>query len=449
MTTTKPFRLSRRTLLRGAGCALALPWLEAMSPRSARAQASAAPVRLFFFYVPNGIHMQGWTPSQEGSSFSLSPILAPLHNHKDDLLVLSGLRNNAAFANGDGGGDHARGTACFLTATRAVKTEGSNIRVGQSIDQAAAEHYAEATRFRSLELGCEGGGSSGGCDSGYSCAYVRNVSWRTPTQPAPKEVNPRSVFDRLFADVGADLTAQEMARKKRYKKSILDFVLDDAASLEGKLSARDRHKLDEYQTAVREVEVRVDSIHVAPQCQVGERPDGIPQQTTAYVDAMLDLAALAFECDLTRVVSFMLGNGSSGRSYGFLGVPGSHHELSHHQNDNGKKAQLQTINTWEVARLAHLLDRLQGAEEGGASLLDNSLVFFSSEVEDGNTHNHANLPVLLAGGGGGAVSPGRHLRYANSTPIANLFVSLLRAVGKPGVTSFGDDGTGPLPGLAG
>lgn len=449
-SAARPFRLSRRTFLRGAGTALALPFLDAMRP--ARAQSTGAPLRFFAFYVPNGIHMAGFTPTQSGAGFALPPILAPLSAHRDDVLVLSGLHNEAATAQGNGAGDHARGTSCFLTCVHPVKTEGSNISIGPSVDQLIADHYAGQTRLRSLELGCEGGGSTGGCDSGYSCAYSRNISWRSATSPVAKEINPRSAFDRLFAGFEPGESVAAIQQRRLYKQSVLDFVRADAQALSPRLGGRDRRKLDEYMTGIRELELRIaqaatDEGGGGPTCSPFERPAGIPGEPEAHVRLMLDLVALAFQCDMTRVASFMLGNGGSSRNFGFLGVSGAHHELSHHQNDPAKHAALQTINTWEVAQLAYLLDRLQAAEDSEGSVLDHSFVLFSSEIADGNAHTHYNLPVLLAGGGGGTLTPGRHVTFGGGAPIANLYVAILQRMGVATQT-FGDDGTGPLPQLS-
>lgn len=447
MHSVHPFRLSRRTFLKGAGAALSLPLLEAMLPGTARAQA-AAPRRFFAFYVPNGIHMPAWTPSSSGAGYALTPILAPLAPHQADVLVLSGLDNYAATAQGNGAGDHARGTACFLTCVHPYKTEGSNLSLGPSVDQLIADHLSGQTQLRSLELGCEGGGSTGGCDSGYSCAYTRNISWRTATTPVPKLTNPRSVFDRLFAGFNPGESWESIAKRRRYKQSVLDFVMQDAQRLDARLGGRDRAKLDEYMTSVRELELRLDNATAdeGPTCQPFAQPEGTPQDFGEHVRLMLDLVALSFQCDITRVGSFMLGNGGSNRSYSFIGVPGAHHELSHHQGDPAKHAALQTINTWEVEQLAYLLGKLKAADDVTGSVLDNTLVFFSSEVEDGNSHRHYDLPVLLAGGGGGMVTPGRHVSYPGNTPIANLFVSILQGMGVA-TSTFGDDGTAPLPNL--
>lgn len=438
--------LSRRTFLKGTGVALALPFLEAMAPRSAIAQDQLAAKRFMAFFVPNGIHMPAWTPSSTGSNFNLPPILAPLANLRSEVSVLSGLSNIAATPQGDGNGDHARGTSCFLTCVHPVKTEGANISIGPSVDQLIAGHLSGQTTLSSLELGCEGGGSTGGCDSGYSCAYSRNISWRSATTPAAKEINPRSVFDRLFAGFVPGESQAVIDRKRRYKQSILDFVLSDAQSLSTRLGRKDRMKMDEYLTGVRELEQRIEIAgqeDTGSSCEPFERPAGIPNQLQDHVQLMLDLVVLAFQCDMTRVATFMLGNGGSNRGYGFIGVPGAHHEISHHQNDPAKHAQLQAIDTWEVEQLAYLLNRLAQTQEGTGSLLDQSMVFFSSEIADGNSHGHYNLPVLLAGKGGGTLQPGRHLQFGNNMPIANLYLTLMQKMGM-NVSSFGDDGNNAL-----
>jgi hypothetical protein len=442
--TDRPsWALSRRTFLRGAGTLVALPLLDAMlDAPGARAQAATPPRRFFAFYVPNGIVMDAWTPSSEGEGYALTPILQPLANLKSDVVVLSGLRNFAAFAQGDGPGDHARGTGCFLTATHLRKTEGSDIRNGVSVDQIIAEASSGQTRFSSLELGCEGGGSTGGCDSGYSCAYSRNISWAGPATPMPKETNPRAAFDRLFSGTNPTETAEARARRKRLKHSVLDYVKADAARIQAKVGARDKAKLDEYLSGVRDIEARLDAPEGAV-CAPPSRPEGVPGDTQAYVRLMLDITATAFACDVTRVATFMLGNGGSGRSYPFLGVSDAHHEISHHQGDQAKIDKLQIIDTWEVEQLAYFLEKLKGIDEAGQNVLFHSTVFFSSEIEDGNSHFHGNLPVLVAGQGGGTIRTGRHVRVPDETPIANLFLSLIGSAGGSAAT-FGDDGDAPL-----
>lgn len=441
----KKWELSRRTLLRGAGALMALPVLEQMMPSIARAQTMGvpAPRRLVAFYVPCGIHMQKWTPAATGSSYALTPTLQPLANHKSKFLVLSGLANNPAKP--DGPGDHASGTGAFITAAHPFKTEGADIKNGISLDQVAANHLKQFTRLPSLELGTDGGGSTGNCDSGYSCAYARNISWAGPQTPLPKETNPSLVFDRLFAGIDPNATQAQIQKRKAYKQSVIDFVRDDANQLKNRLGATDQKKMDEYLTAVREVELRIQAIEEGTTCEPGANP-GTPGDIRDRTKAMLDMIALAFQCDQTRVASFMLGNAGSNRVFSFLGLTSGHHTYSHHQSVQANYDALATIDHWEVQQLAYLFDKLDAIQEPDGTVLDNSLVFFSSEIEDGNAHRHTNMPIILGGGGGGAVTPGRHVKYTTAIPVANLFISMLASVGV-NVSTFGDDGTGPLPQL--
>jgi hypothetical protein len=433
-------KLTRRTFLAGAGATIALPFLESA------AWAQEAPgKRLLFYYVPNGIHMPAWTPAAAGPGYELTPILQSLAPLKDKLLVLSGLANSPARP--DGPGDHAAGTGSFLTCAHVFKTEGANIQNGISVDQVAAASLGGQTAFPSVQLGVDGGGSVGNCDSGYSCAYARNISWAGPSTPLPKVVNPQLVFDRLFAGFDTQSTAEDRAKRRRYRSSVLDYAAGRALSLQGRLGVTDRAKLDEYLTSVRALELRIAGSDTV-QCIAENRPDrDVPFQEHARL--MSDLMVLAFQCDQTRIISFMLGNAGSGRAFPFLGVSDAHHSISHHQNQQANFDQLQTIDTWEVEQLAYLLSAMDAVDEGeGSTLLDNSLVFFSSEIEDGNAHRHSNLPVLLAGGGDLGVNSGRHVVYQDAEPIADLFISMLEISGVP-VDSFGDNGTGPLAGLTG
>jgi len=443
-----PKPLSRRTFLRGVGTAMALPLLDAMMPRSAFAAppAGSTPNRLVVFYVPNGIHMPGWTPQAQGANFDLPPILEALSPHKNDLLVLSGLDNLAAIDPGVPG-DHARGTGSFLTCAPVFKTEGANIQNGVSIDQHVAQNVGGLTAFPSLELGSEGGGSTGGCDSGYSCAYSRNISWSDANSPVAKEISPHEAFDRLFAGKDTSMTPEQAAIRRQLKLSVLDFVLDDAKALHAKLGQRDREKLDEYMTAVNELEKRLNKPPDPNECVVGPKPS-ITLGLEGHVKLMMDIMVLAMRCDQTRVMTYMLGNAGSNRTYNFLGITEGHHYLSHHENNPAKQAKLQTINIWEVEQLAYLLTEMKKVEEVDGNLLDHSMVFFSSECEDGNAHRHKNLPVIVAGRGNGALSPGRHIHYDGAQPIADLYISMMNAMGVP-ETTFGQDGTAPLTGLSG
>lgn len=435
------WRLSRRMMLRGAGALMALPMLEQMLPSVAHAQADGAPKprRLVAFYVPCGIHMQKFTPTATGPGYALSPTLQPLAPYKSKFLVLSGLANHPAKP--DGPGDHASGTGAFITAAHPFKTEGSDIRNGISLDQVAANHLKPYTRFASLELGTDGGGSTGGCDSGYSCAYARNISWSGPTTPMPKEVNPGLVFDRLFSGLDPSATQQQIARRKAYKQSVIDFVRADAQALDARLGVNDQKKMDEYFTTVRELELKIQALEEGTVCDPGTSP-GSPGDIRDKTKAMLDLIALAFQCDVTRIATFMLGNAGSNRTFNFLGLSSGHHTYSHHQSSQANYDALAKIDYWEVEQLAYLFGKLDAIQEPDGTVLDNSLVFFSSEIEDGNAHRHTNMPIILGGGGGGAVTPGRHVKY-NGEPVANLFTSMLHSVGV-NVATFGQDGTGPL-----
>lgn len=448
--SSRAMRLTRRLFLGGAGAAIALPVFQSLYRRSAGADTPTPVRRMLCYLVPCGIQMDAWTPSATGRDYSLSPSLQPLAALKDDVLVLTGLNNLPAGADyhgtNDGPGDHARGTGTFLTCSRLNKTAGTDIHNGISVDQVAANAIGMATRFPSLQLGTDGGGTAGDCDSGYSCAYARNVSWASATNPLPKLTNPAVVFDRLFAGMDPNATRMEQARRQAYQTSVLDYALRDAQRLRARLGTTDQRKLDEYLASVREVEQRIASAMSARVCDPGARPP----DSVAYVEQlriMHDLMSLAFECDVTRVITFMNGNAGDNRDFDFIGATGGHHELSHHMDDPEKRRKLRIIDNWEVGQLAYLLNKLKTAREAdGTSVLDNTTVFFSSEIEDGNSHAHTNLPVLLAGKCGGAIDTGRHVRFASPQPTANLFMGMLAAMGVR-VTSFGDEGTGILPQL--
>ena len=437
--------MSRRHFLGGAGVAITLPFLESFRMNNPlMADTHAPPKRILFYYIPNGIHMPSWTPNIVGQDYDLPYILEPIAPFQNQVSVLSGLANFPAFP--DGPGDHAAGTGSFLTATHVYKTEGDDIQNGISVDQVLANALNDETLFPSIQLGIEGGASVGGCDSGYSCAYSRNISWAGPQTPLPKIDNPAILFDRLFGGFDSGATVEEIERRKQHRLSVLDYVLEEATLLSGRVNSQDRQKLDEYLTAVREVERQIESLDTEQTCETPEYPDD-DIDVVQHAQIMTDLMVLAFECDLTRNISFMMANAASNRSYDFLGIDGGHHDISHHQDDPQNFTKLETIGRWEVEQFTYLLDRLSQVQEAdGSSLLDNSLVFFSSEIEDGNTHNHINLPVLLAGKAGGHLQGGTHMVWEDSPPIANLFISILDMYGVS-VDSFGDDGTGLLTGL--
>lgn len=431
--------LSRRTLLRGLGTAVALPWLECMTPRAALAAPAAgaaptAPRRLAFVYVPNGIHMPDWTPTSTAADFKLPYLLEPLAPVRDRLLVLSGLAHDKARSNGDGAGDHARAAAVFLTGCQPRKTSGANIKAGVSVDQIAAARLGEATRLASLELGCDESAGAGNCDSGYSCAYNSNISWKTESMPMAKETDPRLVFERLFGSGRDRDEAQAQAERQARRRSVLDYVRADAERLERSLAGTDRHKLDEYLTNVRELERRLERVETERAAALPPGftpPDEIPEHVGEHIRLMYDLMALAFRSDLTRVATFMVANEGSNRTYPFLGVKDGHHSLSHHGGDKDKQAKIRAINRFHTEHFATFLKQLAEAREPGGSVLDNSLIIYGSCIGDGDRHNHDNLPILLAGRGGGSVASGRHLEYPKNTPVANLYLSLLDRVGAP------------------
>jgi len=430
---------TRRTFLRGLGTAVSLPMLESLLP--GRAFASAAPkspLRMAFLFVPNGVHMPSWTPETSGTDYKLSSALESLAPVRKKLLVLSGLAQTKARANGDGGGDHARCAATFLTGMQAYKTDGKDTRVGTSIDQVAAQHIGKNTRFASLELGCEAGKLAGSCDTGYSCAYSSNISWRSPTTPAVKEVNPRLVFERLFGKGNAADQAQSRAKREAERLSILDLVADDATRLRKKLGGTDRLKLDEYLDGVREIERRID----LPQDELYQEneivaPSGIPSDYGKHVQLMGDLMTLAFQTDQTRVCSFMFANAGSSKSYPMLDIKEGHHYLSHHRDDEEKVAKIAKISHYHVELLSHILQRLDSTPDGEGTLLDHTMLLYGSGIGDGNRHTHHDLPILLAGGGCGSLSSGRHIVYPKETPLMNLYLTMLDKAGVE-VDSLGD-----------
>jgi hypothetical protein len=443
-------RVSRRTVLKGLGTALALPALEAMLPVGSLAARvpQKSPVRMAFMYVPNGVHMADWTPTTTGDQFALPWILEPLEPFRKEILVLSNLALDKARPHGDGPGDHARAMASFLTGCQARKTHGADIHLGISVDQVAAERLGKATRFPSLELGCEGGLQSGNCDSGYSCAYSANLSWRSATTPMPKEIDPRLVFERLFGNQVPGEMEVSRGRRDLYRQSILDLVAEDARQLRSRLGATDRRKLDEYLTAVREVEGRITRHHQPAKAPAGQPacPPGIPKQYDDHLRVMGDLLALAFQGDLTRVATFVFANDGSNRSYRVIGVPEGHHDLSHHGRDKKKQERIRQINRFHISQVAYLLGKLKGIKEGDGTLLDHSMLVYGSGISDGDRHNHDDLPILLAGQGGGSIRTGRHIRYAKDTPLMNLYLAMLERFGAP-VPSLGDS-TGRLPELS-
>jgi hypothetical protein len=442
--------LSRRTVLRGLGTAVALPWLEAMSPGTIGSAARAATLRpstrVAFLFVPNGVHAPEWLPTSTGPGVhalpgSLPPLLEPLDRVRSHVTLHAGLAHGNARALGDGPGDHARSAACFLTGTHPKKTAGSDIQNGISIDQAIASHDRGRHRFDSLELGCEPTLTAGNCDSGYSCAYSANIAWRSPRTPVAKETSPRAVFERLFMAGPAHESLAARHRRLTRRRSILDVVRGDASRLAGSLGGRDRQKLEEYLDGARELERRIEQVERSEQDAsdwgLDHLPAGTPGDYAEHLALMGDLMALAFRLDLTRTCTFMWANEGSNRTFPMVDVRQGHHHLSHHAGDEAKVDAIRRINRWQNEQFASLVDRLANTEdEAGGSLLDDTLVLYGGAISDGNRHNHHDLPVVVAGRGGGA-EPGRLIDHGSRTPLCNLFRSMAAAAGAP-LERFGD-----------
>jgi len=415
--------VSRRTLLKGLGCAVALPWLESMGNLTSWAKGATtlagkpAPNRTAFLYVPNGKNMADWTPASEGALTDLPAILQPLNAFKNDIMILTGLTADKARAHGDGGGDHARALGAFLTGCQPRKTDGADIRAGVSVDQVMASRIGESTRLGSLEIGCEHGSMAGNCDSGYSCVYSSTMSWRSATTPLPKEVNPKLVFERLFG------TGKDSDRIKRdaTRKSVLDFVREDAGDLQNKLGTTDKRKLDEYFSSIRDIELRIQRAEKLPEpknpdpsistrfAKLPSGKNGLPGDYQEHLRIMCDLIALAFQADVTRVATFVLANEGSNKPYPFVNVREGHHDLSHHGGDKVKKEKIREINKFHTTQVAYLLQKLKSIKEGDGTLLDHCMIAYGSGNSDGNAHNHDNLPIMVAGGGCGTITTGRHI----------------------------------------
>ena len=424
--------LSRRTILQGLGATVSLPLLDAMVPAFASTTPGAAPLRLAFIYVPNGVLMDHWTPSSDAHNFQLPRILAPLAPHRDNVLVLSGLTQNTGRALGDAAGDHARASATYLTGVHPRKTDGAGICAGVSVDQVAASHVGAATKLPSLELACEDGRLIGNCDSGYSCAYNNTVSWRTPSTPLPPEVNPRAVFERLFGTI--DENPADRRKRQRNETSILDYVLDDTRRLSGQVGSSDNRKIDEYLTSVREIERRIqfaekDDQQLSPSF---EKPNGVPADFAVYARLMFDLMLVAFQTGATRVSTFMIGREGSLRAYREIGISDAHHPITHHAGNPELIEKVVRINTYHMEQFAYFLGRLKSTPDGDGTLLDHSQIVYGSGLSDGNRHAHNNLPVLLAGKSGG-----QHITYPAETPMNNLHLALLDRMGVH-IDSLGD-----------
>ena len=445
-------RLSRRAVLRGLGATLSLPLFDAMVPAfaSPAVQKSLAVNRMAFLYVPNGIVMEAWTPAGGVGSTpigELPRITTALTPYRNDILMLSGLTSDGGRAHGDGPGDHGRAGAAYLTGVHPKKTYGKDLKTGTSMDQIAARQLENKTRFGSLELGCEEGIQGGNCDNGYSCAYSNSISWRTENTPNPPEIRPRAVFERLFGAASDEKDPAKRQRQQEYRRSILDLVLGDAQSLQKTLGGDDRRKLDEYLSSVRDVEKRIEGVEKANTKQVvAEVPSSsIPTDFAEHSHLMFDLMTLAFQTDATRVVTVLLGIEQSPRNYPEIGLTEGHHGLTHHSGDKAKIEKVTQINEYHIKQFTWLLDKMKSIRDGDGSLLDNSMIIYGASLADGNSHQHHNLPTVLAGRGHGTLQPGRHVRYPNETPITNLYLSMFD---KMGVTagSIGDS-TGRLDNL--
>jgi hypothetical protein len=439
--------VDRRTVLRGMGAALALPWLESLSGVArAAAGGTKPPVRMCFWYVPNGVHLPTWFPRNPGPLVELPDTLKPLSFARDYLNTFHGLTHNTALTNGDSEGcGHGQGAASFLTGAQAYKTQDA-VRVGTSIDQLYARHVGNETRFSSLELGCESARS--GNAFGYSGTYKTHISWRTPTSPAPYEMDPKVVFDRLFASGSSSLTQATVADRDYYKKSMLDYVLADANRIRSRVAKADQRKLDQYLTGVREVERRIE--HARPAVELPgagfERPAGIPEDFDEHLRLMCDLMVLAFQTDSTRASSFMVTKEATDRNYPWLGFTDGHHETSHHAGDAEKNRKLREIDRYHVSILGYMIEKMMAVDEaGGTTLLDNAMVLYGSGISDGDRHDHVNLPVIVLGKGGGGLRTGRHWQCRPETPMSNLLLAMLQQAGVA-VDRFGDS-TEPLPGL--
>ncbi len=443
--------LSRRTVLRGAGVALALPWLEAMVPTargatdSESAHASDTPIRMAALFVPNGVRQDMWTPTGEGAEFELSPTLAPLQSLKNKVLVLSNLWNQASNV-GDG---HYVKCSGFLTCTTINKSLGIDLNCnGRSMDQVAADHVEQATPLRTLELGIDPVTTGVDTNVGYTRVYGSHISWNGPTSPLAKELQPRSVFDRLVRSSNSSGTAWK-------QRLMLDRVMGDANELNQRLGVSDRRRMDEYLESLRSIEKRLDRQTGKAKSQwqplaeldlTARPPEENPQQHQEHVRLMMDMIALAFQSDMTRVCTFMFGNAVSGRNFSFLdGVSGGHHDISHHERKDEKLKQYQLINRWHIEQYAYLLGKLESMKERDGSVLDHSMILYGSGLRDGNSHNPHNLPIVLGGRAGGRIRAGQHLSFSKDTPLANLYAAMLSAFGT-GQNSFADS-SAVLPGV--
>ncbi len=423
------------------GVSITLPLLEAMAPRAVTAAAATGdgttfPKRLVFVYFPNGVIMRAWKPTGEGADFQLGRTLSALERFKSNMTVFGNLADTQA----RGGGAHACTMPAYLSGTSIFRTMGNDIRAATTCDQVVAQRIGNATRFPSLELGCDFGQQDGFCDTGYSCVYQTNISWRSPTTPAAKEVNPRVVFDRLFAGQTPGETSVTQQQREMFNLSILDFVREQANEINRDVSAADRRRMEEYLTSIRDIERRIQAppVNLPANAANGmSRPTRIPTLFREHFRLMADLLVLALQTDMTRVATFVLGTEGTRRAYPELGFTEEHHGVSHHTNNAALVEKFTKINEHHVGELAYLIDRISGLREGDGTLLDNSMIVYGSGMADGNAHAHADIPTLLFGKGGGTIDSGRHIVCPPNTPICNLWLSLMERMGVE-AERFGD-----------
>ena len=438
--------LSRRTMLRGMGAAIGLPVLDAMAPAMASSKLPGkAPVRMAFVYVPNGIDMRNWNPTWEGPNQEFPRILKPLEPLKSEITLLGNLTHNNGRALLDGAGDHGRCCGAYLTGMQPKKTT-VDIKAGISVDQMVAQKIGSQTRFPSLEVGLEDARQAGDCDSGYSCAYTNNLAWRSETQPLPPILDPRALFERLFGS-GAELSPEQRKLQSKFRRSILDFAADDTRKLQSNLGPTDRRKLDEYLSSIRDIELQIqkaenDNSQVNPGMA---KPYGVPADFAEHFKLMTDMITVAFQADLTRVLTFLVTREGTSRAYRELGIPDGHHPLTHHRNDPEMMEKVCRINEYHVQQLASWFLKLQAIKEGDSNILDNSMIVYGAGLADGNRHSHEDLPTLIAGRGGKFFKPGRRILYRKETPMSNLFMTMMDRMDTK-VDHFGD-ASGRLNGL--
>ncbi len=448
--------LNRRAFLSGVGACLALPAFESLRTASRvladgaplASTATGAPLRMAYVYFPNGAHQLNWWPSGQDKAFELAKTMLPLAPVKNRIQVLGGLDHKESTAGPDGPGDHARASGTFLTGVRVRKTAGADIHAGPSIDQLTARQVGHLTRFSSLELTCDAVRKSGNCDSGYSCAYQYNLAWKSPTSPVAPEANPRQVFERLFGAGKPEERAASLERRKAQQRSILDFVLEDAADLENRLGQKDKPKLDQYLTSVREIEKRIqqaESFGGTPNPTI-DAPNGIPAKFEEHIALMYDMLHIAFQTDSTRIATFLLANEGSNRAFPEIGIPEGHHSLSHHQGKQDMLDKIGQIDAFYMKQFARFLTKMEETKErDGNSLLQNSMIVYGCGNGDGNRHTHSNLPIIVAGGGGGTLTSGRYNRFGGK-PMSNLLLSLADRMGVKDLARLGDS-TGRIDGL--